>query len=476
MCEDNIVRLTAIETDNTDHLSREVVDSNVRLCAATSPDRDSAEASYNGPAISVAKDDGIPNVYPIETQTNDFDPLSLDTGPAPLPYVRLGRKRTISPFRKGAVPPRHSISTEKVQNLLMKEAGPRKGRASVDFRHTAPSADYSSSSDEDLLNLMENVAFKVPLMQKLLKKLYDRNMERKKAQEPGTRIKKGQIVDTPTTADQCVQTIGSPSKTTNADLAKGSIVKDTVSEASCQTSLLKPKKRILVAHKATSPMEDFNSHEENAEIAQYEHAVDKSNKENKIETKQPCAFFVDMTPKKSGTLDDTKMEEKQSVAWYEPYRYVPFWKVEQSQRKTLGFVDANVQDAFLNNKRDFVLRSWERQEDIAHRAQERRLKELEQNIHDQIKALHKEKTFKIAQSTRPQTVPKKKKERVFGWKEMKIASKQKYDALPEVVAKKEEAARLKYYETNRKRAEMYKRRITQMIVQKRREKLSSEVR
>nr|XP_039259032.1 uncharacterized protein LOC120335567 [Styela clava] len=429
--------------------------------------------------------------YVERDQQSVSTPSPTPIEPAPLPYVRLGKEKPTMPPIFSA-PQRHSISTEKVQNLLMKEKNV--GKQSTRTRNTGVSASMpvtnkepsSSSSDEELMNLLETFSTKVPLMEKLLRKLYEKNLHKKSEK---MFIEHSQLDDGgQELVNKSAQTLQDDirvlrTNSTNIPQQTQRNRRKIYAESASQTSFTKLSNTEVTEEGIYSSFDKSNQVTPKQVVAERknkEKIYSGEGKENIPQKQQPCAFFVDLTPEKLPREQPDEKLNQSPVAWYEPYEYMPPWRQRSmSNRPKMGFVDVNIQDAFLDKKRDFVLRSWERQEDIALRAEERKLKELEEKIHEQILALHNERADV---SPRPSAqeianaAPKNKADRVFGWKEMKMSSKMKYESLPEVVARKRDAERKKYYEANRKKALQYKRKVTQMVLQKQKSKPSAGVR
>lgn len=390
--------------------------------------------------------------------------------PAPLPYVHLSTRRPEKSLE---------ISTEKVQNILRKEKNggvqPRSHTVAVPLVPKCSEREFSS--DDDLVERLRVISENTPVIEELLLKLYARSIENK---EKFKQAGQNKITHRKESVSQAIQTDQNIEAYEYVPVNNNS-VKDSqgvkrvkphrlYAEASCQTSLLYPEKSAKEKIKKQSETKKITigkPREKHWDVNKDHHSLAKDC--TKVQSKQPCAFFIDMSCVRAEPPPETQ-ESRIPVAWYEPYQYLPPWRKESViSDGALKPEQLNVQDAFLKHKQNFAIKSWERQENIAIRAEERKISEREKRanrLYDEERNKKKHLLDRQRYFDPIALQHERKKNRELLWKEMKLMSKQKYESLPEVVRRKREAERKKYYAANRERALEYKRKITSVVVER----------
>ncbi|CDQ60817.1 unnamed protein product [Oncorhynchus mykiss] len=116
---------------------------------------------------------------------------------------------------------------------------------------------------------------------------------------------------------------------------------------------------------------------------------------------------------------------------------------------------------------DFISRSQGRMRSLEQRA--RRRKDLQCADLDQVQGLWEEKSRHGRNCTKPHPLSDnlfKPRERTISGKEMQLRSRRIYNKLPEVTKKKEEEKRRVVSQTNRLRAELFKKKLLEQILQR----------
>uniref|UniRef100_A0AAV2JHK9 ALMS motif domain-containing protein n=1 Tax=Knipowitschia caucasica TaxID=637954 RepID=A0AAV2JHK9_KNICA len=194
------------------------------------------------------------------------------------------------------------------------------------------------------------------------------------------------------------------------------------------------------------------------------------------------SWFISADELKAEARKENEPEDwRPSTVWFELLSRKPVWREPLRQRpveeqrntlqteneprlkgKTSSAVSrANLQDALLSGRPDFVARSRQRLERLALQAEERRLQALFQQERDELfiqagGARRLPRPAGIAQLRR--AVPRK---------EMFQRSKQIYENLPEVRRRREEQRRKAEYSSYRLNAQLYNKRITNHVLSRR---------
>ncbi|XP_064418213.1 (E2-independent) E3 ubiquitin-conjugating enzyme FATS [Latimeria chalumnae] len=134
-----------------------------------------------------------------------------------------------------------------------------------------------------------------------------------------------------------------------------------------------------------------------------------------------------------------------------------------------------LREALELHRPDFILRSRDRVQQLEFRVQQRKAQQSVDFQHQKKPqdTLSKPIILSTGIKKRQYTVPHplsdnlfKPKERIISEKEMHLRSKRIYDKLPEIKRKKEEQKKKVASQTNRLRAELFKKKILDQILQK----------
>ncbi|XP_051784493.1 uncharacterized protein alms1 [Erpetoichthys calabaricus] len=181
---------------------------------------------------------------------------------------------------------------------------------------------------------------------------------------------------------------------------------------------------------------------------------------NDMQSKPSLSWFAHFTNEKSWRppLREKHMQE-------EPVRNL--WRETRqptTSQRPCALVRVTLQESLELHRPDFISRSRERMKRLLLKAEERKEEALFQNEREQLFCCDAERNRLANNLRRLLDQENLSQKREITKKEMFLRSKRKYSQLPEVRKRQEEERRQAEYRCNRKKAEQYKRKITNRIL------------